>query len=159
MPPGNLYHGTLAENIQSIRNTGLLPRKGLWTANFHVNAPELVYAVDESRRGRLIAIITGQIAKTGLVRFSDQYDFDHFNNDLARYGAVVVITAAMFRSCLSFSERGHPEGVEPGDWYSREPVGVENILEIIAGQEMIGWLKPHPIDFECRFREILRAGS
>jgi RNA:NAD 2'-phosphotransferase (TPT1/KptA family) len=66
-----LYHGTLARNLPSIRALGLLPQKGSWTATFYKDASDLLYAVDEDRKGRLIAIITGQIACAGLVRVSD----------------------------------------------------------------------------------------
>jgi RNA:NAD 2'-phosphotransferase (TPT1/KptA family) len=66
-----LYHGTLARNLPSIRVHGLLPQKGSWTATFYKDAPDLVYAVDEERKGRLLAIITGQLARAGLVNLSD----------------------------------------------------------------------------------------
>lgn len=155
---GDVYHGTLAQNIQSIRRTGLSPRRGAWTTNFHSDAVELVYAVHENRKGRLIAIITGQIAKSGLVRFSNDYQFDDFRNDLAEHGAIIVVKATTFCCSENPSTRGHPAGVEPGDWYSRQPVGIEDIQRIMVGQEMLDWLNPHEMDFACRFREVLRVG-
>jgi hypothetical protein len=154
-----LYHGTLAQNIESIRKIGLLPRRGSWTAGFHSNASELVYAVDESRRGRIIVAITGQMAKADLVRWSDDYQINHFNNDLAKHGAVVVIRTATFRSYPGSFESGHPPGTEPGDWYSCQSVGVEEIQGIMIGQEMLSWLQPHEMDFAYRYSEILRTSS
>jgi len=151
-----LYHGTLAQNVPSIIKSGLLLQKGLWTSDFHSDASELVYAVDDSHRGKLITIITGQIAKCGLLRCSDNYLFDDFKADLMQHGAVVIIrAAAIFRRYPDHFESGHPPGTEPGDWYSREPVSVDNIQRIMTGQGMLDWLEPSECDFTHRLRDIL----
>jgi hypothetical protein len=157
-PVRKLYHGTLARNIPSIRERGLLPQKGLWTESFHDSAVDLVYAVDEDRRARIVPAITGQIARHGLVQWSDDYEIEHFYNDLVTHGAVVVINAATFCYYPSnFLKKGHPAGSEPGDYYSRESVGVEAIERVMIEQEMLDWLKPiADADFTCRYREILR---
>ena len=154
-----LYHGTLARNLPSIRVHGLLPQKGSWTATFYKDAPDLVYAVDEERKGRLLAIITGQLARAGLVNLSDTYTFDDFKNDLAAHGAVIEFAAESFSCYETFSELTHPPSVEQGDWYSSEPVSADRIEQIVTGQEMVEWLKPHPVDFSCRYREILERGG
>jgi hypothetical protein len=157
-PTRKLYHGTLAQNVQAIREQGLLPRKGSWTESFHENAVDLVYAVDEDRRARIVPAITGQMAKHGLVRWSDDYQFVSFYNDLIAHGAVVVFNAATF-CCYppNLFKAGHPAGTEPGDCYSHESVGSEAIERVMIGQEMLDWLKPIAhADFTYRYREILR---
>lgn len=151
-----LYHGTLARNIPSIQKTGLLPQRSVWTAKFHAEATELVYAVDQSRIGRLTVIITGQMASSDLIEYSADYQFGQFVDDLARHGAIVVLRPEKFRCCSDFSEKGHPQGVEPGDWYSDQAVSTDDIRQTISGPQIIDWLKPHPMDFELRFRNILR---
>jgi hypothetical protein len=155
-----LYHGTLAQNLPSIREQGLMPQAGSWTAAFYEKAPNLVYAVDEDRKGRLIAIITGQIARAGLVHLPDTYTFENFKHDFAGHGAVIKFTSATFSCYEPFSELKHPPSVEQGDWYSSEPVSADHIEQIITGTEMVEWLKPHPVDFSGRYHEILeRDGS
>jgi hypothetical protein len=154
-----LYHGTLARNLTSIRAQGLRPQRGPWTMAFYPGAPDLVYAVAESGKGRLIAIVAGQIARAGLVHLSDSYSFDDFNADLGAHGAVVVLTPTTFSFCETNSELGRPASVEPGDWYSHEPVSTDQIEGVMTGPEMVNWLKPHPVDFSCRYREILERGG
>ena len=53
-PVQTLYHGTLARNLESIRTTGLVPRIGSTTAGYHEKAVDVVYAVDETRKPRLV---------------------------------------------------------------------------------------------------------
>jgi hypothetical protein len=157
-PVLKLYHGTLAQNLQSIREQGLLPRRGLWTESFHESAVKLVYAVEEDRKARIIPAIAGQMAKHGLVRWSDDYQFGDFCEDLTKHGAIVAINAISF-SCYppNIFRSGHPAGTEPGDCYSREPVGVDAIEGVMTGQEMLDWLRPiADEDFKYRYREILR---
>jgi hypothetical protein len=151
-----LYHGTLAQNLQSIRETGLRPQKGSWTSDFHSDAIALVYAVGENHRGRLSAVLTGQMAKAGLVQWSDNYQFGHFKSDLVEHCAVIVVSTARFSCYPDRFQAGHPPGSEPGDWYSREAIGIGDIKRILVGQEMLDWLKPSELDFMHRLREVLR---
>jgi len=154
----NLYHGTLARNVQSIRKTGLLPRKGLWMTNFHSDAAELVFAADGNHRHRLILAITGQMTKASLIVCDDNYQFEDFNADLLKHGAVVEVGMATFSSYPP--ERfvsGHPQGTEPGDWYSREPISIDDIHGIMTGQEMRDWLNPSATEFIHTYREVLRS--
>jgi hypothetical protein len=150
-----LYHGTLARNIPSIRAHGLVPQKGSWTKAFYNDAPDLVYAVAEDRKGRLIGIITGQLALSGIGRLSDGYTFDDFRHDLSTHGAVVVFVSATFCCCEPFSEFKYPSSIEQGDWYSTESVGSADIDQIMTGRVMVEWLHPHPVDFHYRYRCIL----
>lgn len=92
----DLYHGTLARNVPSIRKLGLLPQRGSWTSGFRPEASKLVYAVDDQHRGRLVTYITGQISKSNLVDFFDDYQFDDFKQDLIKLGAIVVIKTTRF---------------------------------------------------------------
>jgi hypothetical protein len=150
-----LYHGTLARNISSIRAYGLLPQNGSWTAAFYPDAPDLVYAVNEDHQDRLMAIITGQIARAGLVQVSDAYAFEDFKHDLGVHGAAIVFTSTTFSCYEAFSDLKHPSSVEQGDCYSSVPVAADQIERIITGQEMVDWLNPHPVDFSCRYLGIL----
>jgi hypothetical protein len=150
-----LYHGTLAQNLSSIRAYGLLPQRGSWTDAFYPDAPALLYAVDEDHKGRLMAIITGQIARAGLVRVSDAYAFEDFKRDLGVHGAVIVFTSTTFSSYETSSDLKRPPSVEQGDWYSSGPIASDQIERIITGQAMVDWLNPHPVDFSCRYLDIL----
>jgi hypothetical protein len=155
-----LYHGTLLRNVHSIRTKGLLPQKGLWTAGFHLDAVELVYAADEDHKGSFLVAIAGQMTKSGLVEWSDKYQFGDFKNDLIQHGAVVVVVArATFRRYPDHFQSGHPSGTEPGNWYSQEFVPSKDIEGILTGQEMLDWLKPSEADFRYRFSDILASGT
>jgi hypothetical protein len=148
-PNRYLYHGTLRRNLQSIRNAGLQPQRGVWVACFQPFAAPLVYAVDDEHRSAAILAITGQMAKANLVQRSENYSFDDFKNDLIEHGAVIVVKATTFRGHPWSFESGHPTGAEPGNWYSSEPVSVESEM---IGKEMLAWLKPSEQDFIYRYR-------
>jgi hypothetical protein len=154
-----LYHGTLARNVPSIRKAGLLPQKGLWTADYHSEAEALVYATSENHRGKLTTIMAGQLAKAGFVHWSEQYEFDHFKNDLISHCAIIIVKVDRFRCYPDHFEAGHPSGTEPGDWYSREVISTEEIQGVLTGQKLLDWLKPSAPDFTYRLRDVLRSGS
>jgi hypothetical protein len=97
--------------------------------------------------------------KAGLIRWSSDYCFDDYKNDLIKHGAVVVVKAATFRRYPDFFESGHPSGAEPGDWYSLEPIGLDGIQEIMIGQDMLDWLEPSEPDFTYRLCNVLRMRS
>jgi hypothetical protein len=145
-----LYHGTLLQNLPSIREKGLLPQKGLWTESFHPHAAGLVYAVDDEHSSAAILAIAGHMVGAGLVQHTEKYSFDDFRNDLIGHGAVIRVKATTFRHRSWSSESGHPIGAEPGNWYSVEPVRAE--MEM-TGMEMLAWLKPHKQDFNLRYRD------
>jgi hypothetical protein len=150
-----LYHGTLRQNLPYIRDRGLLPQRGPWTGNFHVNPADLVFAVDDEHNSAAILAIAGQMAKAGLVQCGKNYSFEAFKNDLIEHGAVIVVRATTFRHYPWSFEPGHPIGAEPGNWYSSDPVNVESEM---IGREMLAWLKPHEQDFSLRYRDhIFRA--
>ena len=148
-----LYHGTLRRNLPSIKDTGLQPQRGEWTARFHPDATALVYAVDDEHRSSAILAVAGQMAKAGLIEGSENYSFDNFKNDLIEHGAVLVVKATTFRRYPWSFELGHPTGAEPGNWYSSEPVRVESEM---IGEEMLAWLKPNEQDFIYRYRDHMR---
>ncbi len=144
-----LYHGTLRRNVQSIRDAGLRPQRGVWAAHFHPDAPDLVYAVDDEHRSAAILAVVGQMANAGFVRGTENYSFDDFRNDLIKHGAVIVVKGTTFRHHPWSFESGHPTGAEPGNWYSSEPVSVESDM---IGEQMLAWLKPSEQDFIHRYR-------
>jgi hypothetical protein len=151
-----LYHSTLARNVPSIRKLGLLPQRGLWTADYHSKAEALVYATNESHRGKLATIMAGQLAKAGFVQWSEKYQFDHFKNDLFEHCAIIILKVDKLHCYPDRFEAGHPDGTEPGDWYSRQVISVEEILGVLTGQELLDWLEPSEPDFTYRLRDVLR---
>jgi len=154
-----LYHGTLVVNLPSIRATGLVPRIGSTTAGYHVGAVDLVYAVDEGRKPRLVKILAQQMVSARLIRWSEGYQLNDLRRDLIEHAAVVVVPASNFvlypgDGVLDPSERSrHPRGAEPGDWYSCETVVI--VGEMI-GQEMLDWLKITESQFVHDYRELIR---
>jgi hypothetical protein len=154
-----LYHATLARNVPSIEADGLVPQKGPWTSAFHLDAAELVFAVGEDHLGRLPKILVGQMGKAGLVKWSDEYQFAQFKNDLIHHAAIIVLKAVKFDHYPDDAKFGHPSGAEAGDWYSREIIRVDDILKIMVGQELYDWLRPSEMNFTYDWREILRQYS
>jgi hypothetical protein len=146
-----LFHGTLAQHVPSIQKSGLLPQKGGWSGRFYEDAVDLVYAVDETkgRTKRVVLAIIGQMLKVGLIQWTEDYELKNLKVDLAEYGAVVVVQSASFIPYPPYIEQpGHPIGAEPGDWYSHETIGVEDVTGVITGPELLEWLNPEPSEFE-----------
>jgi hypothetical protein len=145
-----LYHGTLTKNLASIRAQGLVPKIGSTTAGYHKNAVDLVYAVDEGRKARLVNIITQQLMNSCLIRWSPDYQFDDFKSDLIGSDKFTFYPGVIFHP-LQPSE--HPPGAEPGDWYSCEPVKIEGE---IVGDEMLGWFELTESNFTHDYQALLR---
>jgi hypothetical protein len=148
-----LYHGTLAQNLPSIREQGLLPKNGPLTASYHGNdAANLVFAIEENRKGLLVKIMIQQIIKAGLVSVSDVYHFDDFKRDFITHGALVIVNKNLF-NCYGFTDdpHEHPVGVERGDRYSRDPVRIEGEM---VGQEMLDWLHIIETNFDDDYRRF-----
>jgi hypothetical protein len=143
-----LYHGTLRQNLPSIRDHGLRPQRG--AARFQPDAAALVYAVDDEHRSSAILAIAGQMAEAGLIKKLENYLFDDFKSDLVEHGAVIILKATTFHHYPWSFESGHPTGAEPGNWYSSESVSIEREM---IGKEMLAWLKPSEQDFIHRYRE------
>jgi hypothetical protein len=157
-PICNLYHGTLVQNSETIKEQGLLPRSGSVTTDYHDNAVGLVYAVDESRKGSLIRIIIQQMINSCLIQWVDDYQFDDFKRDMREHGMILVLKADCFCFCPNDVEALSrpskcPKGVEPGDWYSYERVTPEAEMK---GQEMLDWLEITELSFTHDYRELLR---
>jgi hypothetical protein len=56
----------------------------------------------------------------------------------------------------SHSFEHHPEGVEPGDWYSLAPVSIEGEM---IGKEMLDWLEITESNFTHYYHKLLRIKS
>jgi hypothetical protein len=149
-----LYHGTLRRNLSSIMEKGLLPQKGEWAGSYYKDASDLVYAIGRDRRGLLLPIITAQIARAGLVEWSEDYRFDQYKEDFASHGAIVLVkTTAPFRICV---EHGNPPGAEQGDWYSTEPITIEHVEKTVVGSKLFNWINLSNEEFVYRLRGIIR---
>jgi hypothetical protein len=148
------YHGTLRRNLSSIREKGLLPQKGAWTGSYYEHANDLVYAIGNDRIGLLLPIITGQIARASLIPWSEDYRFDQYKEDFASHGAIVFIKpTAPFRLC---TKQGDPPGAEQGDWYSSEPVSIDQIERTVVGSELFKWVNLSIEEFVYRLRGMIR---
>jgi len=91
------------------------------------------------------------------VDFFDDCQFDDFKQDLIKLGAIVVIKTTRFIQYPNHYLTGHRSGPEPGDWYSPELVGIDEIETIITGHEILEWLQPNELDFRYRLRDVLRG--
>jgi hypothetical protein len=154
-----LYHGTLAKYIKAIRDRGLVPQRGELVKAYDVNAPDLVYAVDENRKGRLMMIIAQQMKIENLVPWSDSDSFTDFQADLSQHGAVLALESKCFILYSSDPTVAHPTGPEEGDWYSRKNIRADSITDMITGQRLLSWLKPHREDFKVRVRPIFSSAQ
>ena len=149
-----LYHGTLRRNLSSIIEKGLLPQKGEWVGSYYKDAFDLVYATGQDRIGRLLPIITAQIAIAGLVEWSEDYRYEQYKEDFATHGAIVLVRpTAPFLLC---NEDGNPPGAEQGDWYSFELITVEHIEKTVVGSELFKWVNLSNEEFVYRLRGMIR---
>jgi hypothetical protein len=150
MEPHKLYHGTLTQNIEKIREQGLVPQPGTVTTAYHEGAANFVCAADEEHKGGLTRIIIQQMANASLIKWSCDYSLDTFKCDLIENAIIVVVDASHFSRCSEISNC--PKGVEEGDWYSCKPVPVE---AEISGHTMLNWLPLSDTNFRYDYRKLL----
>jgi hypothetical protein len=152
-----LYHGTLIDNVPSIQKIGLMPTVGEFVKDaYDVSGygeeeeeqlmsdylKELVFATDKQQLDKAATAITAQIAKKLGKGFHDVTDGEFVN-----YGAVVKIYDG--ESVLEHRPEGdenryseYPYTVEPGDYYSHNFIGAD---EILTGTSMIRLLKRYGV--------------
>jgi hypothetical protein len=144
-----LYHGTIINNVPSIEKYGLMPSVGEFVKDAYdmtgyegLNPDdylkELVFATDKEQLDKAVTAITAQISKKLNKSFHSVTD-----EEFIHYGAIVKIYDG--DSVLERRPPGdenyygeYPHTVEPGDYYSSNYVGVDDIL---TGHRMIRLLK------------------
>jgi len=144
-----LYHGTTIDAAKNIKKQGLIPVRGDFVStayggeydsdsDFEDNVPELVFAADKKNLSKAVSAATHHVGKKLNKDFHSVTD-----EDFIRYAAIIKINDGE----SSFSRRPegdenyygtHPTSVEPGDYYSENYVGVD---EILTGKVMIKVLK------------------
>jgi hypothetical protein len=144
-----LYHGTTVDNIKHIERYGLIPQRGDFVSNayggeydseedFENSIPELTFAADKKTLDSAVTAATHHIAKKLDKGFHDVTDLDFI-----RYAAIIKI----YDGDLEFNQRPanddnyygqYPTSVEPGDYYSEEGSGAD---EILTGKPLLRLLK------------------
>lgn len=134
-----LYHGTIIDNVPSIKAIGLIPMSGNFVSNAYdeVDAdelPDLVFATDKKRLSKAVSAATAQVGFKLGKGFHDVTDEDFINN-----AAILKIEDGDLNFDYSsnnrdFDREEHPYTVEPGDYYSRHSIRPDDIL---TGKSMI----------------------
>lgn len=149
-----LYHGTVIDNIDSIRKYGLLPSVGKFVKDAYESdiigcdgnpddyLKELVFATDKQQLDRAVTAITAQIGLKLNKGFHDVTD-----DEFIKHGMLAIIKDGDFvmeRRPDSDDRdwREYPHTVEPGDYYSDDYIGVDIIL---TGNNMIRVLKRYGV--------------
>jgi hypothetical protein len=126
--PRTLYHGTLKTYLPGIKKYGLLPKLGDFTRHFYDDDPdleELVFAASRKDVRKALNSIIFNLKKNNI---------DPSPENIIKYGAIVVIKDVFdnfeHRPYDYYNDwNEYPRHVEPGDFYSREPVEITYILQ------------------------------
>jgi hypothetical protein len=146
-----LYHGTALQNIDSIKQTGLVPSVGSFTANAYDEytdagheLPELVFMADKQRIHTAITAMMAAVAASLGRRSLHEITLD----ELTRYGALVVIQEPDQSDVMqrpeeydSNWEMQHSDThitAEPGDHYSEDSQSASYVL---TGQKLVKFLQ------------------
>ena len=145
-----LYHGTIIDHIPSIEKYGLMPAVGNFVKDAYESdivgcggdpedyLKDLVFATDKEQLDSAVTAITAQISKKLGKSFHDITD-----KEFIRYGALVKVYDGenYFKHRPEGDENyygQHPHTVEPGDYYSEDYIGAD---EILTGYNMIKVLR------------------
>jgi hypothetical protein len=149
-----LYHGTLIDNVPSIKRYGLLPSVGKFVKNAYDMSEydvdeenylkELVFATEKKQLGKAVVAITAQISYKLNKGLHDVTD-----DEFIKHGAIAVIKDGddLMSYRTDTDNDSHPYTAEPGDYYSEDYIGVDYIL---TGNKMISLLEKYgewPRDF------------
>lgn len=135
-----LYHGTLRKFLPSILATGLWPALGDFTRQAYaeseeagIDLDELVFAADKEGLRSCVSAIIGALEQAGIKDTVDNF---------FRYGAIVVIREGGDRMehREDDNDEGHPQTVEPGNYYSHYRVQVDYAL---TGWRLRSFLRRH----------------
>lgn len=140
-----LWHGTVIDNVPSIKNIGLVPDVGDFTKDaYGSQIPEkylkdLVFAADKHTLDKALSAMVGQIAIKLKKDFHDVTD-----QDIRVHGALLKIKNGeeYFNKFDPYDIKQADAGpqVEPEDWYSDNYIGVDNI---ITGNKLISVMKSY----------------
>jgi pyrimidine deaminase RibD-like protein len=133
-----LYHGTLATNVDSILANGLNPTVGEFTKSIYANkAKPLVFAADINGSRAVYCALASQIGR----KFNK---FPPSAADIARHGAILVISrdVGKFKQHNSTRRQGSKE---PSDYTSQETIHIDNVL---TGKDLLQWIKTHNADWD-----------
>ena len=161
-----LYHGTIVDNADSIREIGIVPEIGSFVSNaykdeyeaagipFEENVAELSYATDKEDFDKAVTAMMHHIAEKLNKSFHDVT-----NLDIRNHGMIVKIKGSPGEAVPPSSFEQRPEdydqdwemmaeerqlhAVEPGDYYSEYPTGnvSSGDIELITGAALMRFLK------------------
>lgn len=133
-----LFHGTLATNVDSILSNGLNPTVGEFTKSIYsTKAKPLIFAADTKGSRAVYCALQSQIG----IKLNK---FPLSAEEIAKHGAILVISkdVGKFKQYVSKRRQGSKE---PTDYTSRETVHIDNV---ITGNELLRWIKTHNADWD-----------
>lgn len=137
-----LYHGTVVDNEDGIRRYGLTPRTGDFVRsaygddykNHFDGEHDAVYFADKADLGKATTAMVTAIAKK-----LSKYESDVTDTDIIAYGLLCVVEDPdRTTPQRDEDEEGHPQFVEPRDYYSQQTVRPNRIVK---GQALVRLLK------------------
>jgi hypothetical protein len=124
-----LYHGTLVDNLPSIKQHGLTPRVGAFTADIYgAKALPLVFAADAHQARSVYCSLVSSIFK----KINHKPNLEEFLQH-----AVVLVIQSDKDKFERYSGKIRKGSLEPGDYYSTQPVKPDHILQ---GDKLHEWL-------------------
>tara|TARA_Y100000310_G_scaffold160067_1_gene159750 strand:+ start:5251 stop:5781 length:531 start_codon:yes stop_codon:yes gene_type:complete len=161
-----LYHGTIRDHADSIRQVGIVPERGDFVSDayaseyeaagvsFEENVAELSYAADKENISNAVTAMTHHIANKLNKTFHDVTPVD-----IRNHGLIVKIKGSPGEAVPPSPFEQRPEdydqewemmgeerglhAVEPSDYYSEYPTGNEasGDIELITGSALIRFLQ------------------
>lgn len=145
-----LYHGTIVNNIASIKDNGLLPTIGDFVKTMYAGSvddniedylEELLYATDKKQLNKAVTAIIYHIAN----KLNKSYH-SVTNDDFERYAALAVIKNGdeFFNHNTEDNEYLNyiPIGVEQNDYYTNDIITPDYIL---TGKKLLAFLKKYDL--------------
>lgn len=145
-----LYHGTIVDNIESIRNNGLMPTIGEFVKQTYLGSVDgniddyleaVLYATDKKNIEKAFTAIVMQVAlklgKTGYYSVT--------TNDIRNHGALVILKNAeeefdfYSREDADMGNRNVPLGVERDDYFTTDAEILPDI--ILTGNKLVRFFK------------------
>lgn len=171
-----LYHGTVIDHLDSIRDYGLEGRLGDWVRDsYGASLPEEwdEEDVEEQLGGVIFAAEKSELDKAGgAIRYHVGKKLNKSINDVSvddirRYGMLAIIREIDVEDDEDWKRRPkhgkeswydeYPIAAEPGDWYLEDQVAY--VDDILVGQKLVDFLRQNnalgPIDEEKR-RQLIK---
>ena len=179
-----LYHGTIIDNVKSIKDIGLYPSVGAWVKDTYGTSydmddiPEVLFAADKEG---IEGAMGGVIAQIGY-KLGKSYG-DVTEDDVERYGALIKIEVEPDDESDEYDEdeqgwvkakemgdmgyyESYPPQVEKGDWFTTSPAdakqvitgrGIMKVLRRYGARDWFGGDKHKTIKTDF-FRLLLKKG-